>query len=156
MARRKHPATSMSFNMTPMIDIVFQLNIFFLLATQVVSAENKPVELPEPQESIFNADLINKLENRVVVQVTYADVNDPSSEIRYYYGPRRITDMKTLAQELAARKALVPDLAVVIRADKRIEYEKIRDVMVSLATANIPNMYLAAVTKMEEVKPPEE
>lgn len=43
-----------SFNMTPLIDIVFLLIIFFLVVCQFVEAENFPVTVPDHCESARN------------------------------------------------------------------------------------------------------
>jgi len=49
MPRKKHRGSdtgSVSMNMTPMIDIVFQLIIFFLLTSQFQQLEIEDVTLP--------------------------------------------------------------------------------------------------------------
>jgi len=43
-----------SFNMTPLIDIVFLLIIFFLVVCQFIEAENFPVSVPDDCESARN------------------------------------------------------------------------------------------------------
>ncbi len=43
---RMHRHTTIGFNMTPMIDIVFLLIIFFITASQITPLVNFPVQLP--------------------------------------------------------------------------------------------------------------
>lgn len=43
---RKRPHHALSFNMTPMIDIVFLLIIFFMTVSQITRTVDHPVELP--------------------------------------------------------------------------------------------------------------
>ncbi len=40
-----------SFNMTPMIDVVFMLIIFFMLVSNFASVENLELDLPDPDHS---------------------------------------------------------------------------------------------------------
>ena len=37
-------------NLTPMIDVTFLLIVFFVLVSQIVSQENQPMQLPEPDD----------------------------------------------------------------------------------------------------------
>ncbi len=43
---KSRPASSISFNMTPMIDIVFLLIIFFMTVSQITRTIDYPVDLP--------------------------------------------------------------------------------------------------------------
>ncbi len=43
----RSPDRSGTFNMTPIIDIVFLLIIFFLVVCQFIEAENFPVAVPD-------------------------------------------------------------------------------------------------------------
>ncbi len=54
MAKRKLPPEQAmdGFNMTPMIDIVFQLIIFFMLVTDMANAQLEPVVLPIASKAI--------------------------------------------------------------------------------------------------------
>lgn len=53
MAKKKHPVTeNVGFNMTPMIDIVFQLIVFLMLATEFVSKDLEAVKLPYAKHAV--------------------------------------------------------------------------------------------------------
>lgn len=45
--RRLHPPTSLGMNMTPMIDIVFLLIIFFMTVSQITQSLDHPIDLPD-------------------------------------------------------------------------------------------------------------
>lgn len=47
---RNRPTSSLVFNMTPMIDIVFLLIIFFMTVSQITRTVDHPVELPRVVE----------------------------------------------------------------------------------------------------------
>ena len=62
------------FNMTPMIDVVFLLIIFFMLVSQFSSAENVEVELPEPERSqAIEATVPEKL----ILNIEYVGPDEP-------------------------------------------------------------------------------
>jgi biopolymer transport protein ExbD len=92
-------------NMTPMIDVVFQLLIFFLVATRFAEEERElDVQLPVASES-------RPLTARLKETLVNIDV-----EGRYFVGTRQVT--------LAELDAILGQVAtnnptVLIRADKR-------------------------------------
>ena len=47
---RSRPHHTLAFNMTPMIDIVFLLIIFFMTVSQITRTVDHPVELPQVAE----------------------------------------------------------------------------------------------------------
>jgi biopolymer transport protein ExbD len=52
LTRKKHGNTSMSLNMAAMIDIVFQLNIFFLVTSSFIQVEKElPTQMPSVNTS---------------------------------------------------------------------------------------------------------
>ena len=59
-----------NFNMTPMIDVTFQLIIFFILAGQMSSQElARTIKLSRPYRSQARKDVPEQGQNRVVVNV---------------------------------------------------------------------------------------
>ncbi len=75
MAKRVSVAAgeAVSFNMTPMIDCVFQLIIFFILTGQVANdAYAKNVQIVRPEDSIAISASVAKFPNKVTVNVVSA------------------------------------------------------------------------------------
>lgn len=56
MARRQIQGEAVSFNMTPMIDVTFQLIIFFLLVGQFASLEKLQLKPPAPLDPLMVED----------------------------------------------------------------------------------------------------
>jgi biopolymer transport protein ExbD len=52
---RKKPPSSLAFNMTPMIDIVFLLIIFFMTVSQITRTIDFPLPLPRVSDSDTSA-----------------------------------------------------------------------------------------------------
>lgn len=128
---------SLQFNMTPMIDVVFLLIIFFMLASRFVSAEHAEIQLPDPQRSQA-AEM--KLPEKVVINVQLG----PDDRPQILVGPIRCADLAELSTRLQIQKSQSPELQVVLRADKRVKYSFVRDVLKTVADNQIELINIAA------------
>lgn len=54
LSKQKHPS-SLAFNVTPMIDIVFLLIIFFMTVSQITRTADHPIALPRVTEGDMTA-----------------------------------------------------------------------------------------------------
>ncbi|MCA9104178.1 MAG: biopolymer transporter ExbD [Pirellulaceae bacterium] len=104
--QRKRP--DVAFNMTPMIDIVFLLIIFFMTVSQITRVNEEPVELPlqegvedvEPETYTVNI----RSDGTIVISGRETDI----SEAVLFIG-----------QEIAAKGGDPAALRVLIRCDRR-------------------------------------
>jgi biopolymer transport protein ExbD len=130
------------FNMTPMIDVVFQLIIFFLLSSHLAKQETQlPLPLPE---ATSGRDL--QLDDRARVTVNVLA-----------NGALLVANRPISADELARRlreriEQHGTDLEVRIRADRTVPYAACEPVMLSCARAGIWNVSYA-VYRREETRP---
>ena len=152
------------FNMTPMIDVTFQLIIFFIIAGQMVSEELAALIPPKPYQSLASEELNNTRWR--IVNISSKAGNDPNaadSEAReadeWRVGGERIpiNDREALVAKLLAEMARdqvppeeVRDLIVEIRADYRVPYSAVEPVLLALRDAGIGKMNITAI-----VEPPE-
>ena len=127
--------------MAPMIDVVFLLLIFFALVTRFASAENVAMELPTPERS--KAQNV-QLKDRVMINCRLAGPARPEAGVLYSAGPNPPESLDRISARLAAAKQVVPDLKVVIRADRRLPYAAVRSVMRIVAENEIEMMNLVA------------
>ena len=97
---RHHRRTPLVMNMTPMIDIVFQLLIFFLTVNQVSRVSREPLELPAlaGSQDQMHAELTLNVtqDNRVLVTGqpwSLVDVKKKVSDLVQDHGndPARVT-----------------------------------------------------------------
>jgi biopolymer transport protein ExbD len=139
--KKYHPRPSLTFNMAPMIDVVFLLIIFFVLVSHFASAERVPLDLPDPDDS---QALNIRVTDRVIINVRLADESDPSQGALYSVGPIAPEPLGVIAQRLTLHKRANPDVKVVIRADKRARYADVRDVMETVSELGIEQMRLVA------------
>ncbi len=130
----KHdPETDMDMDMTPMIDVVFLLIIFFMVITDMTQQDLEELQLPVAQNAV--ADKPNPDEFRPIVNIKV----DGSIWVkrRMYFDPENPDDYKELKGYLkdvadkmekdAASK--LPDEALLIRADMNTPFKYIQKVM---------------------------
>ena len=132
------------FNMTPMIDVVFLLIIFFMLVSNFASAENVPMELPKPFKS--QAKQV-KLRDRVIINCQISE-SDPVQSVWYRVGPNPPESPRQISARLArAKKAAAAEgreLIAVIRADRRLRFADVRVAMEMVSENQIEQMRLVA------------
>jgi len=127
------------FNMTPMIDVVFLLIIFFLVSSHLARQETQ-MQLPLPTaESGEQAPHIDR--PRITINVT----GD---------GKLMLAGRHVLAAELPLRlrERLAesgPDLEVRIRGDREVPYGEVEPIMLSCARAGIWNVTYAVYRKKD-------
>ena len=127
---------SVSFNMTPMIDVVFLLIIFFLVSSNMAQQEvTLEVDLPDaasgnrPQDDDTRRIVINVLpENHVQV----------GTEI---VTPARLTDL--IRYESLRTEG---QLEVRIRADRRVPYGVFEPILMACTQANVWNVSFAVIS----------
>lgn len=133
MARKKQEDPGI--NMTPMIDVVFQLIIFFVVTTDMqqkaidesiklaMAPHAKPVETRDPREVVIEVDE----KGRISIARTYMSAE-------YLYTIMRKT--------VADHGQTVP---VVIRADGNTKHEDIRAAMDAVTRAGLWKVKFAAI-----------
>ena len=100
------------------------------------------MDLPHPDKS----RAVNvKLTDRVVINCVLTDPASPAtSPVAYSVGPLRVASLEELSDRLAAAKAATPSLQVVLRADRRLPYRAVGQVMKVIAANQIEVMNIVA------------
>lgn len=105
-------------NLTPLIDVVFLLLIFFMVSTTFTKETHLKVDLPEA-EGAPAAQPVDKLEVMISADGNYA-VN----------GENLVnSQMKTLLTAIEVKGQGNTDLPFIITADANVSYEKVIQVM---------------------------
>ena len=149
--------TDSQFNMTPMIDVVFLLIIFFMLVCQFITQENYQLVIPDdcpavlvPDRLDHNAVTVSALPNPRMSQssqpapVIYAVRSqqfDPQSRDYRTQPDRLLADMADRITTEAARKT---DPLVHLRAHRDLTYRDVQPTLLALARAGITRVQLAA------------
>jgi len=110
-------------NLTPMIDLIMNLLIFFMLVSQMSVVERTPVDLPRVSQG---RPPVVKPEDKVAITMK----SQPGTDVpAYQVGAVGVADLAEVARRLMQVKAASPTVEMVLRADKTIPYRYIREVM---------------------------
>ncbi len=117
----------LQFNITPLIDIIFLLIIFFLAASHLVRSESfEPVALPEATQAQDNED---QSPQRLVVTVT----EDGSTFVG-----GKATEFAVIEQMMIAGHVEGGEgFEVRIRGDQNVAFESIKPLMLACARSGI-------------------
>jgi biopolymer transport protein ExbD len=127
---RPHRKESPELNLTPLIDVVFLLLIFFMVSTTFDKESRIKVELPTA------ATQDEQVEDEKVLQIT-VDANG-----RFYVGEREVvnTDADTLKRAIEKAAGVRRDLPVIIKADARASFQSVFKVMDVTSQLGFVNM----------------
>lgn len=131
--RRRHSLFSFSLdegiNLTPLLDIIFNLVFFFLLATTLRQHEAAlNVDLPEAGET---AQTQPQDADTIIVNVTRANVIIVNN---------RVMSPEELADHLRERAEAKPGLSLIVRGDSESNYQTMVRVMEAGSAAGITNL----------------
>jgi len=154
------------FNMTPMIDVTFQLILFFILAGQIASEALAKMELAHPDVSQAlkpkEADVTDKVIINVISRGGAGDREvDPflAGQVAWYQvGTRRVEvgEEGALAEIIRERKADLPEhlrgeeFFVEIRADRRVQFGGVEPVLTASVEAGVSKMNITAIRDLGE------
>jgi biopolymer transport protein ExbD len=110
---------SPDINLTPLIDVVFLLLIFFMVSTTFKEDARIKVQLPEAQGEEVAAD------EPVTLDITI------DRDGRFYVNQRQVVDrtVETLKKAIAGATAGERDLPVVIKADAKAPHQAVMTAM---------------------------
>lgn len=118
-------------NLTPMIDVVLLLVIFFMVGTQFTQKERQyEIELP----TVSNAQPLTARPDELIVNVTR------EGNITLGDQPRSVEELET---DLLAARQRYAEQAVVIRGDAAGAYQNVMTVLDVCKRAKISNVQLA-------------
>lgn len=117
-----------SLNLTPMIDVVFLLIIFFMVATSFAEME-RDIELELPEVAAAAA-LTAAPKQRVVSVQSKGQIRLDGEEVT----------LGQLTQRLSAAKNEYPELSVVIRGDAACAFQHVASSLAACKEANISDL----------------
>jgi biopolymer transport protein ExbD len=125
------------FNFTPMIDVVFNLLLFFMVASNFADAEQK-IDLNLPQAS--EAQPLTKEPVEISINI--------NQNGQYFTGKRELTlaELEAFLQQSAINNPT--NQRVIIRADKRVQFDHV----VAATNACIKAGLLDHATSVEDAR----
>jgi len=135
----------LSFNMTPMIDVVFLLIIFFLVASHLAKQDVK-LALDLPVASTSEPDKEEEKSNRLIVNVLASKSAGTAVQVG------GVTKNPTQLQKLITQKRseMGDMLEVRIRCDQNTTYENVKPVMIAAVKAGVWNVTFAVEEKRKK------
>ena len=119
--------------MSPMIDMVFLLLIFFIVASQIVTIDKIPIEIP----SAVYAKVPEDETGRYIITM--------NRDGELFVGPasEKVT-IEELKEKIAAELEAEAELRILIRADRKVRYEEDQKIMEACAEVGASDMIFAA------------
>ncbi|MDF7826022.1 biopolymer transporter ExbD [Pontiellaceae bacterium B12227] len=127
----KSPARDdVAIDMGPMIDLVFLLLIFFMVASVVTELEKVEIEIPESS----HAKVPDDTKNRMMLSI------DANNQVYVGTTPVSVEELKV---QIDTEMNLNPELRILIRADQRVEYKTCKDIMIACGEVGATDLIYA-------------
>ena len=139
-----------SFNMTPVIDIVFLLIIFFALVFKFIEAENFPVAVPDNCNFAQNSAQQSAPTTITVIKdqtgsSDFAVGSEKVSMANYSEVPSKLADL--IDERL---KTTTNDKTITLRIDKDIPYSQAQFALAGIARSSATDIRLAVIKEQQQ------
>jgi biopolymer transport protein ExbD len=148
------PEPPTSFNMTPVIDIVFLLIIFFALVFKFIEAENFPVAVPD------NCNFAQSEVEQRSAMTTITVIKDQSGRSDFAVGSEKVLAANynevpsKLADLINERiKTTTNDKTITLRIDKDVPYSQAQFALAGIAKSTATDIRLAVIKEQQQNGP---
>jgi biopolymer transport protein ExbD len=131
MKLNKKQSEEVEVDMSPMIDMVFLLLIFFLVASTIID-EKKPIDVPVATHSKQPDDTTGRVEVTVIPDGTF------------WLSPTDMITVDELKELLKPRLEADPELRVLIRADKNVKFKANEELMEACGEVGVVDLIFTA------------
>ncbi|MEW4452279.1 biopolymer transporter ExbD [Bremerella sp. JC817] len=131
MPLKTHPEDAPALNLTPMIDILFLLIIFFMVGSKFTEME-RSVDLDVPQVNDLGA--LTAAPEKKVINIF--------RDGRVMLGTQ-VVSLEDLKTELSASQAQYQDLGVLVRGDSDVPFQQVATVLTTVRQAGIAEMAIS-------------
>ncbi len=131
MPLKIHQEEAPGLNLTPMIDILFLLIIFFMVGSKFTEME-RSLDVDVPQVSDLGA--LTAAPEKKVINIF--------SDGRILLGTQEVS-LPQLQSELAASQAEYRDLGVLVRGDSDVPFQQVASVLTTVRQAGIAEMAIS-------------
>ncbi len=123
-------------DLTPMVDVVFLLIVFFILVSQLTRTERTPIALPELPGELLSP---SPAREQIVVHVEENALRIGASSVPHSQDARR-----DLAELLRGVLTSYPDVPVVLRAPREAPYARVASALAAIRDAGASDVRLIA------------
>jgi biopolymer transport protein ExbD len=128
----------LEMNMTPMIDVVFLLIIFFLVSSHLQKQEaHAELDLPAAETGIENSESD--------ARTLTVNISSKPTGFQIAFGSRIVPPSKLMSQLQGELERAKGNLEIRIRGDRSIPYGVVEPILVSCAKLNIWNVQFAVI-----------
>ena len=138
----KELSDEVEIDMSPMIDMVFLLLIFFIVASQIVS-DKPPVDVPTAE----SAKIAENDDDRFMISVSKNE--DPLQKYYLPYDAHTPGPWEVLVSAVQDAVNANPDVRIVVRADNQVPFKETEKLMKACAEAGAYNMIFSAFEEQE-------
>src|SRR6187455_1902130 len=117
-------------NVTPLIDVVLVLLVVFMVITPLLQS-GMPVDLPQATQTTT----VNDVGQHITISITMTEG---------WWVEQESVDAETLIEQVNYEYSVNPLRSILIKADRGLEYAKVREVMDLLAENNMTTVLVAA------------
>lgn len=135
--RKPPPATKLTLNLAPMVDVMMCLLIFFMLATKMVEQEHTQVNLPVASQAKELEQ--EKTAGRLVVNIRRGADGKPIYMLR-----EEVLPLEQLVEQMTDAARSNSRLTYIVRADRSIAYKDVATLLAECSNAGIRHIKLGA------------
>lgn len=142
MARKRAEIEEVAMELTPMIDVVFLLLIFFIVTMKFKVLEGK-LETELPKDVGVNSSPVDDLLEKVEINI----LPDPTQEygMRVYVNSQSMPNMSTFRAKLKTWHDLDPKTRVTLYPEPKINYEQVIKVVDQVLAVKLSDITFAGV-----------
>ncbi len=123
-------------NMAPMIDMVFLLLIFFMVASHMSKMDRTPVELPVAEKSTVP----ESAPGRQLITIRSQDTTGEEVDILMNLKAIKVEEIKSIVEKIMAENK---DAEICLRADRYAKHKHVKEVMAACAEGGVANVIFA-------------
>jgi biopolymer transport protein ExbD len=139
LAPKQKQEESLFINLTPMIDVILTLLIFFMAATKLYDWNEQKIDVQIPE--VGSAKPLTEAPAEIIVKISQDGSVAIGDEPVAVSG---VTDrLRTIVKQY-------PDQAVVIRGDGRAFYQKVAEVMAACEAAGVTHLAVSVRETLRE------
>ena len=139
---RLPPEEDPEFQIAPMIDILLVLLVFFMsISSTEVLQVNKNVTLPVAKDA---KDAEKGTKGQTIVNVMWATINNSGS---LEVDNQKFQQPDQMVGYLQTKTQANPDMRILIRADRNVRYDYLKQVMVTAGKAGVGKVTFSVVDK---------
>jgi len=141
--RTKKYKTRVNLDLTPLIDVVFQLILFFMLSSTFVVQSAINIRMAEAKGAV-------QYEQKDLSITLQDGEGGPGNKGPVYVNNTEVQSMEELSNVLAEARKERPDIMVLIRPDRRIESARLIEVLGIANSVGIERYGIAAQPAADE------